>query len=49
MKRITVDFEDDLHLKLKIQCAKDGIHITELIRQLAAEYVEKAEKRPKKK
>jgi ParG len=45
---ITVDFEDDLHLRLKIQCAKKGIHITDLIRRLAAEYVKKVKKKPKR-
>jgi predicted DNA binding CopG/RHH family protein len=46
MKRITVDFEDALHLKLKIQCAKEGIPITDLIRRLVEQYL-KAEKKLK--
>jgi hypothetical protein len=48
MKRITVDFEDELHLKLKIQCAKESTPITDLIRRLVMEYLEKAEKKLKK-
>jgi hypothetical protein len=48
MKRITVDFEDELHLKLKIQCAKESTPITDLIRRLVLEYLEKAEKKLKK-
>jgi hypothetical protein len=48
MKRITVDFKDDFHLKLKIQCAKEGIPITDLLRRLSAEYLERAEKKRKK-
>jgi hypothetical protein len=45
MKRVTVDFDDELHLRLKIQCAKEGIHITELFRKLTEEYLEKVEKK----
>jgi len=49
MKRITVDFEDELHLRLKIRCAQEGIPITDLIRRLVGEYVEKVEKKQAKK
>jgi hypothetical protein len=49
MKRITVDFEDSFHLKLKIQCAKEGIPITDLIRRLVEEYILKVEKKQKSK
>ncbi|MBZ5500543.1 MAG: hypothetical protein LAP85_29480 [Acidobacteriia bacterium] len=45
MKRITVDFEDGLHLKLKIQCATEGIPITDLIRRLVEKYLENTEKK----
>jgi len=47
MKRITVDFEDSFHLKLKIQCAKEGIPITDLIRRLVEEYLSIIEKKSK--
>jgi hypothetical protein len=39
MRRITVDFEDDIHLKLKIRCAQENVPITDLIRRLVNEYL----------
>lgn len=45
MKRITVDFEDSLHLKLKIQCAKQGVAISDLVRWLVEQYLSKIEKK----
>jgi hypothetical protein len=47
MRRITVDFEDDIHLRLKIRCAQENVPISELIRRLVDEYLTKAEKKPK--
>ena len=45
MKRITLDLSDDLHLKLKLQCVSEGIHMAELLRRLAEDYLAKADKR----
>jgi len=47
MRRITVDFEDDIHLKLKIRCAQENVPISELIRRLVNEHLAKAEKKTK--
>jgi hypothetical protein len=49
MKRITVDLEDNLHLKVKIYCAQQNLHITDFIRKLVGEHMEKVEKRKPKK
>jgi ParG len=46
MKRVTVDFQDELHMRLKIQCVRDDLRLTELIRRLAEEHLAKVEKRP---
>ena len=45
MKRITLDMPDDLHFKLKLQCVTEGIHMAELLRRLAADYLAKADKK----
>jgi hypothetical protein len=45
MKRITLDMPDDLHLKLKLQCVSEGIHMAELLRRLAEDYLAKADKK----
>lgn len=47
MRRITVDFEDDIHLKLKIRCAQENVPISELIRRLVNEHLAKTEKKIK--
>ena len=36
---------DDLHLKLKLQCVSEGIHMAELLRRLAEDYLAKADKK----
>jgi hypothetical protein len=40
---------DDLHLKLKLQCVSEGIHMAELLRKLAEDYLAKADKKIEKK
>jgi len=36
---------DDLHLKLKLQCVSEGIHMAELLRRLAEHYLAKADRK----
>ena len=48
MRRITVDLDDALYRKLKIHCAMEDFKITELLRQLLTEHLEKAERKKKK-
>jgi hypothetical protein len=48
MKRITVDLEDELYKRVKIRCAEDGLKITDLVRRLLVESLEKGEKKKSK-
>lgn len=36
MKRLTVDISEDLHRKIKADCAMRGIKIADMVRQLLA-------------
>jgi hypothetical protein len=48
MKRFTVDLREDVHKRLKIHCAEIETDMTDLVRRLIVEYLEKAERKPKK-
>jgi hypothetical protein len=49
MKRYTLDLTEELHKKLKVHCAIEGLEMSEVIRKLIADYLEKAEKKHPKK
>jgi plasmid stability protein len=48
MKRITVDLDDDLYKRVKIRCAEEGLKMTDLVRRLLTESLNKAEKKKSK-
>jgi len=49
MKRYTLDLTEELHKKLRVHCAIEGVDMSEVIRKLIADYLEKVEKKPTKK
>ena len=49
MKRYNVFLTDELHKRFKLVCVQEDKDMSEVVRKLILEYVEKAEKRPKKK
>jgi metal-responsive CopG/Arc/MetJ family transcriptional regulator len=49
MKRYTLDLTEELHKKLKVHCAIEGLEMSEVIRKLIADYLEKAERKQSKK
>ena len=46
MKRLTIDITDDLHRRVKQQCAADGLKIADVARELLRTWVID-QKRPK--
>jgi predicted DNA-binding protein len=48
MKHVQVALSGELHKRLKIVCAYEGTEISEIMRKLIEDYVEKAEKKIKK-
>ena len=48
MKRLTVDLSDDVHKRLKIYCATEGLDMTEVLRKLIEEHLRKVEKKKSK-
>jgi hypothetical protein len=48
MKHVQAALSDELHKRLKIVCAYEGTDISEVVRKLIEEFVEKAEKKLKK-
>ncbi len=48
MKRITVDLEEALYRRLKIQCVLEDTHITDIVRKLLVEYLDKTGEETKK-
>ncbi len=48
MKRLTVIIEDELHRRLKVLCSSKETDMSEVVRKLIDDYVEKAEKKLKK-
>ncbi len=48
MKRFNLFLSGDLHRRLKVICAIQGTDMSEVVRKLIQEYVEKAEKKLKK-
>jgi predicted DNA-binding protein len=47
MQRYNVLLSDELHKRFKIVCAHESKDMSEIVRKLIEEYVEKAEKRLK--
>ncbi len=48
MKRLNLLITDQLHTKLKVVCALQGTDMSEVVRKLIEDYVEKTEKKLKK-
>jgi predicted DNA-binding protein len=47
MRNFNMKITEELHKRLRIVCAHQGKEMSELVRQLIEEYVEKAEKKLK--
>jgi metal-responsive CopG/Arc/MetJ family transcriptional regulator len=45
MKRISLNFPEELHTRFKVVCTLEGTDMTQVLQELVREYVEKAEKR----
>ncbi len=45
MKRLNVDLADELHMRLKVLCTLEGKDMSEVVRKLIEEYVQREEKR----
>ena len=43
-----MDLEDDLYRSLKIQCVLEDTHITDIVRKLLVEYLDKTGEETKK-
>ncbi|MBZ5498747.1 MAG: hypothetical protein LAP85_20305 [Acidobacteriia bacterium] len=48
MKRLTVIVADELHRRLKILCSSEGTDMSEVVRKLIEDHIEKSEKKSKK-
>lgn len=48
MKHVNLTLPDEVHKRLKVVCALEEQKMTDVIRQLVLEYVEKAEKKQEK-
>ena len=48
MKRLNLLISDQLHMRLKLLCVLQSIDMSEVVRKLIEEYVEKTEKKVKK-
>ena len=48
MVKFNVNLPDDLHTRLKVVCAIERKDMSEVVRKLIEEYVEKAEKKQKR-
>ena len=44
MKAVTIRFEDELHMKLKLACVKNGVSIQETIIKLVEESLKENKK-----
>jgi metal-responsive CopG/Arc/MetJ family transcriptional regulator len=42
MKLLTIDLKDDLHRAFKEKCAREGVTMSEVIRKLIKEWLEKS-------
>ena len=42
MKRLTIDVPEDLHTRIKVQCAQKGVKMADVIRSLLAEHFPEA-------
>ena len=47
MKRVTIDLEDELYRRVKVHCAEKDLKLTELMRKLLSEAVDKSDKKKK--
>ena len=47
MKRLTIDLPDELHMRLKVQCAMQATDMSEVIRKLIVDYLMKVEGKTK--
>jgi ParG len=41
MKRLSVDLSDEVHQKLKVHCAIEGLDMAEVARRLIEDYLQK--------
>ena len=48
MKRLNLIITAQLHTRLKVICALQGVEMSEVVRKLIEDYVEKTEKKIKK-
>lgn len=48
MKYLQLVLDDELHRRLKVACAQQGTGMSEVVRKLIVEYVERTEKKLKK-
>jgi metal-responsive CopG/Arc/MetJ family transcriptional regulator len=48
MKNLNVHLDDELHRRFKVVCAQEAKEMSEVVRQLIQEYVEKSEKKKTK-
>jgi hypothetical protein len=48
MKRLNVNVPDELHKRLKIRCAEEGLEITEVVLRLLEEHLAKGDKKKSK-
>jgi len=47
MRRLTIDLPEELHMRLKVQCAMQGKDMSEVVRKLIADYLQKVERKTK--
>lgn len=47
MKKLVVNVSDELHMRLKVACTLQETDMSEVVRRLVADYVERAERRLK--
>jgi hypothetical protein len=48
MKRLGVDIPDETHRELKARCATEGVKVSDVVRKLIEEYLQKGEKKKPK-
>ena len=48
MKRLGVDIPDETHQELKARCATEGVKVSDVVRKLIEEYLQKGEKKKPK-
>jgi metal-responsive CopG/Arc/MetJ family transcriptional regulator len=48
MQRLAVDLPEELHKRLKVSCAQKGVRVSDVVRKLVEDYLEKEGKKTKK-